>query len=125
MSETVICYDIACPRRLGRIHRLLKKQAVPLQYSVFLFTGSQAELQRCLSALQAIMDPNKDDIRAYPLPQRGRRLCMGRATLPEGIYLGALPRPWQDNGTDTPCTAPTERASSIVPAQDVPPFVII
>ncbi|HQQ68703.1 MAG TPA: CRISPR-associated endonuclease Cas2 [Alicycliphilus sp.] len=94
MSEYIICYDIACPRRLARIHRLLKKQAVPLQYSVFLFTGTAQQLDRCLAQLSQLMDRRHDDIRAYPLPQRGLRWSLGKATLPEGIHLGCLPAPW-------------------------------
>ena len=95
MSDTIICYDIACPRRLGRIHRLLKKHATPLQYSVFLFSGTDAALQTCLQKLQTLMDPRHDDIRAYPLPQRGLHLVLGASLLPQGIVLGSLPTNWQ------------------------------
>ncbi len=95
MSDYIICYDIANPRRLGRIHRALKKLAMPVQYSVFLFSGSEAQLQCCLAHLQHLMEPNEDDIRAYPLPQRGLRLVLGTSALPEGILLGSLPADWQ------------------------------
>ena len=95
MREYIICYDICCPRRLGRIHRLLKRLATPLQYSVFLFTGTPQQLEQCLQQLQTLMDPCHDDIRAYPLPQRGYRLALGKRTLPEGIHLTGLPTPWQ------------------------------
>ena len=95
MSDYIICYDIANPRRLGRIHRALKKQALAVQYSVFLFSGTDAQLQRCLDKLQALMDERYDDIRAYPLPQRGLHLVLGASALPEGIVLGSLPANWQ------------------------------
>ncbi|MDO5623728.1 MAG: CRISPR-associated endonuclease Cas2 [Pseudomonadota bacterium] len=91
MSEHIICYDIANPRRLARVHKLLKKQALPLQYSVFLFSGTDTQLKSCLTQLQAIINPHEDDIRAYPLPQRDLRLVLGPSTLPEGITLGSLP----------------------------------
>lgn len=112
MSEAIICYDIACPRRLARIYRQLKKRACPLQYSVFLFTGSDVELQHCLATLQELMDPRHDDIRAYPLPQRGLRVCMGRATLPEGIHWSALPEPWKSSAQTHGSTAPDQAADS-------------
>ena len=95
MSDYIICYDIANPRRLGRIHRALKKQAIAVQYSVFLFSGTEEQLQRCLNQLQTLMDVRYDDIRAYPLPQRGLRLVLGPSVLPEGILLGSLPTDWQ------------------------------
>ena len=95
MSDHLICYDIRCPRRLGRIHRALKAQAMALQYSVFLFQGSPEQLERCLATLQRLMDPRQDDIRAYPLPQRGLRWCQGKPLMPEGIYWSGLPKAWQ------------------------------
>ena len=88
MREYIICYDITEPRRLGRIHRTLKKAALPVQYSVFLFRGTPEQLALCLARLEAIMDPDTDDIRAYPLPQRGLRLAMGQAALPSGVLWG-------------------------------------
>jgi len=90
MADYIICYDIANPRRLGRIHRALKKQALAMQYSVFLFSGTETQLQRCLDELQTLMDERNDDIRAYPLPQRGTHVVLGAAPLPEGIVLGSL-----------------------------------
>lgn len=95
MNEHLICYDIRCPRRLGRIHRALQGQAMALQYSVFLFEGSPGQLDRCLAQLERLMDPRHDDIRAYPLPQRGLRLCQGKPLMPEGIYWSGLPPAWQ------------------------------
>ena len=95
MTEYLICYDIGCPRRLGRIHRTLKRQAMALQYSVFLFSGTPQQLERCLTELERLMDKHEDDIRAYPLPARGLRLCQGKVLLPEGIYWSGLPQAWQ------------------------------
>lgn len=96
MAEYIICYDICDPRRLGRIHRALRRQAVALQYSVFLFSGTRRQLQRCLDELETLMDKRHDDIRAYPLPQRGLRLRLGKALLPEGIQWSGLPLRWSE-----------------------------
>lgn len=98
MADYIICYDIANPRRLGRIHRALKKQALAVQYSVFLFSGTEEALQRCLAHLEGLMDAHQDDIRAYPLPQRGLRWVLGATVLPQGIVLGSLPADWQSTG---------------------------
>ena len=35
----LVAYDIASPRRLARVHRYLKRHAIPVQYSVFVFHG--------------------------------------------------------------------------------------
>ena len=95
MNEYIICYDICDPKRLARIHRALKVQATALQYSVFLLTGTQAQLQRCLVQLERLMDPQCDDIRAYPLPKRGLRIVLGPRVMPEGVLWSALPASWQ------------------------------
>ena len=96
MTDYVICYDICDPKRLGRIHRAIKRRAVALQYSVFLFTGTAKQLQRCLDELETIMDKRHDDIRAYPLPERGLRVRLGKSLLPAGIQWSGLPLAWQE-----------------------------
>ena len=40
----LITYDITNPKRLVRLHRFLVKQATPVQYSVFHFEGSAAQM---------------------------------------------------------------------------------
>lgn len=90
MADYVICYDITCPRRLSRVYRQLRRQACRVQYSVFLFTGSDTELSKCLEKIESLIDPRYDDVRAYPVPRRGLRFTMGRATLPDGIHWSEL-----------------------------------
>lgn len=94
MSEFVICYDIAHPKRLSRVFRFLRKCALPLQYSVFLFDGDERQFARLLERLLPLIDPDEDDLRAYPLPKRGFKARLGRATLPEGIQWSGLPSAW-------------------------------
>ena len=94
MTDTLICYDIAHPRRLVRMHRTLKKHAVALQYSVFLFTGDERRLDRVLDEVSQLIDPAEDDLRAYPLPKRGFKARLGKASLPEGIQWSGLPAAW-------------------------------
>jgi len=94
MDEYLICYDIRDPRRLQRLHRHLKRYAVPIQYSVFLFTGSERRLDQCLAEAETIIDSRADDLRAYPLPKRGLKVRLGRSALPEGIYWSPIPQQW-------------------------------
>ena len=98
MRYYLICYDIACPRRLARVHRLLQGRALALQYSLFLFQGSEAALQSCLTALAERIDTDEDDVRAYPLPQRGLHWQHGRPLLANGLYWTGLPPGWPQAG---------------------------
>lgn len=91
MSDYLICYDICNPRRLGRVHRHLQQCAMALQYSVFLFTGDERQLARCLDKARALIDEKEDDLRAYPLPKRGLRARLGKSVLPAGIQWSGLP----------------------------------
>lgn len=94
MTDYVICYDISHPKRLCRVFRFLKKCAMPLQYSVFLFTGDDRQLNRLMDQLLSHIDQEEDDLRAYPLPKRGFKARLGKATLPDGIQWSGLPAAW-------------------------------
>jgi CRISPR-associated protein Cas2 len=91
VDHWIIGYDIAHPGRLGRIHRTMVSRATPIEYSVFLFCGTEKALQECLSVVEDLMDKRADDVRCYPLPARGLRERIGKATLPEGIQWTGLP----------------------------------
>ncbi len=91
MNKYLIGYDIANPKRLCRIHRAMKTHATPIQYSIFLLEGSERALQYCLDEILPLMNPTEDDIRCYPLPQRGHQFRIGKAVLPEGIFWTGLP----------------------------------
>jgi len=87
----VIGYDIASPRRLGRVHREILKHACPLEYSVFLLVGTERAKEACLAEMARLIDTDEDDVRCYPLPGRGLQVRIGRATLPQGIQWTGLP----------------------------------
>jgi CRISPR-associated protein Cas2 len=91
MQSWLIGYDITDPKRLQRIYRIMLRYATPLEYSIFLFTGTEQEKIRCIDELLAIIDVNSDDLRCYPLPEHGVRERIGKATLPDGILLSFLP----------------------------------
>jgi CRISPR-associated protein Cas2 len=91
MGNWIVGYDITHPRRLQRIHRVMINRATPIEYSIFLFHGSERALQECLDAVLKLMDDKTDDVRCYALPERGVQERIGRATLPDGIQWTALP----------------------------------
>ena len=91
MAYYLIGYDICCPKRLQRVHRKMLRLAVPIQYSVFLLTGSERDLEQCLAELKPLINDREDDLRCYRLPSTGYKARLGTAVLPEGIFFTALP----------------------------------
>jgi CRISPR-associated protein Cas2 len=83
----IVSYDITDPKRLNQVHRYLVKQGIPLQYSVFLVLIAPLGLRSLMQEIDALIDPRKDDVRAYPLPQRLDYIHLGRQLFPEGVKL--------------------------------------
>lgn len=83
----LISYDIANPKRLSRTHRLLKKQGLPVQYSVFTVVMKRPRLLRLLSCLERLIDAREDDIRCYRLPEQGEVKTLGVQLFPEDVLL--------------------------------------
>jgi CRISPR-associated protein Cas2 len=87
----LVAYDIASPRRLARLHRWLVQRALPVQYSVFVFTGTAAELAELIGGIALRIHPRQDDVRLYPL-ERGRPVhVLGQPLLVEGVFGVVLP----------------------------------
>ena len=87
-ASYLVTYDIADPRRLGRLFRFLKKQGVPVQYSVFLVQSSATNMGSLMVKIAKMIDANADDVRAYRLPENGWQVTLGASILPEGILPG-------------------------------------
>ena len=83
----LIAYDITSPKRLGRVHRYLKKVAIPVQHSVFVAEENDAGIQRIRNDLAKEIDPRSDYVRMYPLPKRLEIHHYGRRALPEGLLM--------------------------------------
>ncbi len=83
----LICYDIADPARLRRVHRFLRRHAYPLQYSVFVALMPEWRLVGLLADLAHYIDRRYDDVRAYPVPLRADAVLLGRSELPPGVLL--------------------------------------
>lgn len=83
----LITYDITNPKRLMRLHRFLRKHAVPVQYSVFHYEGSAASMGRLIAQIEARIDPATDDVRAYQLPEHLSIDTLGRGGIPGDTYI--------------------------------------
>lgn len=92
-ARYLITYDIADPRRLGRLFRFLKKQGLPVQYSVFLVETSAVRLAELMVKISKIIHANADDVRAYRLPDNGWQVTMGASILPDDILPGGVALP--------------------------------
>lgn len=105
--EWLIAYDIRDPRRLVRLHRFLKKVAVPVQYSVFAAHDTPAHIGRLAGQIEGYIHAKQDDVRIYPLPQKPELFLLGRqivgadgAMLTAGDLISALTRMKHDGGSD-------------------------
>jgi len=83
--QFLISYDIANPKRLGRVHGYLSRRAIAVQYSVFTVRTIVPTLRSMLSELDKIINKHEDDVRAYVLSDRYRADHIGRQILPEGV----------------------------------------
>ncbi|MEQ1531124.1 MAG: CRISPR-associated endonuclease Cas2 [Methylococcales bacterium] len=83
----LIAYDIADPKRLSRVHRALKKQGLPVQYSVFTVVMKRKAVLRLLDGINELIHPARDDVRCYRLPQNGDIKTLGRQFFPEDVFL--------------------------------------
>lgn len=77
----LIAYDIAHPRRLQRLHRVLRAEALAVQESLFLVQGTLAEIEGLLDRLEAMMDVRDDDLRAYPVGEPASLWISGQGVI--------------------------------------------
>ena len=63
----MIVYDIADKKRLSKIHRIMKKNGLPVQKSVFFYYGNEKQVNALLDKINIAMDTEADDLRAYPI----------------------------------------------------------
>ena len=86
----IIAYDISDPKRLRKVHRLIKEYAMSLQYSVFIAPFNQTLLDEMVARLKDIISPSQDDIRLYPLAWPQTPEVYGQRQLPDGIFLNTI-----------------------------------
>lgn len=86
-ASWLVAYDISHPRRLSRVHRLLKETGVPVQYSLFTVRDTARGILRLKTELAGLIDTRQDDVRIYRLPQTPSFVAIGRPLLPENLLL--------------------------------------
>lgn len=63
----MLCYDIANPKRLYKIHKIMKKNGIAAQKSVFFIQRTDADMNHLIGQMEKIIKFSEDDIRAYPV----------------------------------------------------------
>lgn len=86
-ARWLVTYDIVDPRMLTRVFRLLKKNGVPVQYSVFFVHASAAEIAALMVKVAKLIDARADDVRAYRLPENAWTATLGAAIIPEDMWI--------------------------------------
>lgn len=86
-TRWLICYDIADPRRLQRVHRTVCRHAIPYQYSVFSMLGTRKQVTDALLEVAEHIDAREDDLRAYPLLTSAPAFSYGQDPLPDGVLI--------------------------------------
>jgi len=85
--DYIVCYDIADPRRLQRVHRYVANEAEFLQKSVYRLSADKASLKGFVSVLEELICPRTDDVRLYPLSSRVTLETWGKEVSLAGIHL--------------------------------------
>lgn len=83
----LMAYDIADPKRLARIHRILKQQGLPVQYSVFTVVLKRKALLRLLERINTLINQREDDVRCYRLPDNSAVDILGQQYFPDDVML--------------------------------------
>ncbi len=63
----MMAYDITDPKRLAKVYRILKKEGILVQKSVFFVKGTEQRIEKLLDRLATVIRAREDDIRAYPV----------------------------------------------------------
>ncbi len=89
--DFLLSYDISNHKRLRKIAKILEKQAIRVQYSIFLLKDySKEELNLLLERLLKIYNENEDDIRVYKIKNHGLHFGSALNLKEPLIYAGGV-----------------------------------
>ena len=87
IKHYIISYDIGNKKRLAKVGRLFKTEALRVQNSVYYWQGSQTELNAFQDALNNIINSDEDDIRGYLISPSQLVHLFGAPLMQEGCFL--------------------------------------
>ncbi|NPA88508.1 MAG: CRISPR-associated endonuclease Cas2 [Epsilonproteobacteria bacterium] len=84
-EKFLVAYDIRDLKRLRRVAKLLEKNGVRIEYSVFYMESTKDEMSEFAINLSVLIDPDEDDVRIYIIEDEG--FALGNAQLIEEIFI--------------------------------------
>lgn len=73
----LLCYDIAHPKRLQKVHRYISQHFIRVQYSVYFKQAYTAEIDKYIKYLKNIINKHDDDIRIYIVEDLAKSFIWG------------------------------------------------
>ena len=98
-ADILVCYDITEPSRLQRVHRHLRRWALPLQYSVFYCRLTRRQRRRLEYELRSLIDERTDDVRLYCIQAAQGIQFWGVRPLTKGAYILPFPKAGQSEAS--------------------------
>lgn len=89
-ASWLVAYDICHPKRLNRVFKVLKKEGIPIQYSLFFVRASPTRMDALLTLLAQLIDRKADDVRAYRVPTTPWQASLGQSILPADVWQDPL-----------------------------------
>lgn len=78
----LVCYDVASPKRLRRVHKMVSAYAVCGQKSSYECWMTKPEMHRLKTGLRQTIDAREDRVHVFELDPRQRVFCFGTAQRP-------------------------------------------
>ncbi|MEA3227612.1 MAG: CRISPR-associated endonuclease Cas2 [Campylobacterota bacterium] len=64
----LICYDISDSKRLSKVAKILEKESIRIQKSIFYYmNGTKEEIQNIVKKLESLINSEEDDVRIYKI----------------------------------------------------------
>jgi len=87
----IVAYDIADPKRLRKVHKVVKRHATGGQKSAFECFLSGTERKQLISSCRSIINESEDRLALIPVEMRARPMLCGIAVPaadPDFYYVG-------------------------------------
>lgn len=98
----LLAHDIRNLKRLSRVYRLLNKEGLRLQFSVYVIACTREKLENILEKLRELINSDEDDIRIYALTSQTKMWGLGAqfdqevSSLVDAVMINMLQSPADD-----------------------------